>query len=65
MLVLLVVALSVCYVLFHIVYNLYFHPLSKYPGPLLARISPLYSLYHVVAQDLHLDILRCHEIYGK
>ena len=29
------------YLLGNIVYNLFFHPLRKYPGPLLCRISKL------------------------
>src|SRR5688572_3498562 len=28
------------------IYRLYFHPLSNFPGPLLGRITNLYSLYY-------------------
>ena len=52
-------------VLLLIVYRLTIHPLAEYPGPLLARITNLYSVYHAYIGDLHLDMLRCHETYGK
>lgn len=45
--------------------NIFFHPYAKYPGPFLARITPLYSLWHAYIGDLHLDALRCHEEYGE
>ena len=35
------------------------------PGPFFAKVSPLYSLWHAYVGDLHLDVLRCHEKYGK
>ncbi len=47
-----------------IVYRLFFHPLARYPGPLLAKITNLYGGYHAWTGDLHIDMLRCHEKYG-
>ncbi|RLM00574.1 hypothetical protein CFD26_108442 [Aspergillus turcosus] len=47
-----------------IVHRLYFHPLAKFPGPFLGRITNLYMLYHSWKGDEHLDMLRCHEKYG-
>ncbi|KAJ3961101.1 Cytochrome P450 monooxygenase apf7 [Colletotrichum tropicale] len=46
------------------VYRLYFHPYAKYPGPLLAKLTSWYSVYHTYIGDLHVDIWRCHEKYG-
>ena len=46
------------------VYRLKFHPYAKYPGPLLAKLTNLYGLYHAYVGDLHLDVWRCHERYG-
>ncbi|KAI8294904.1 Cytochrome P450 monooxygenase apf7 [Colletotrichum sp. SAR 10_98] len=46
------------------VYRLYFHPYAKYPGPLLAKLTSWYSVYHTYIGDLHVDIWRCHENYG-
>ncbi|KAG6010552.1 hypothetical protein E4U21_005905 [Claviceps maximensis] len=48
-----------------IVYRLVFHPLAKYPGPLLAKITDGYQLYHAYKGDRHLEFWRMHQRYGK
>ncbi|KAH7418665.1 isotrichodermin C-15 hydroxylase [Cadophora sp. MPI-SDFR-AT-0126] len=48
-----------------IVHRIYIHPLSRYPGPELAKISSLYSIYHAWRGDRHLDLLRLHGKYGS
>ena len=48
-----------------VVYRLWFHPLSKYPGPYLAKFTNLYAAYHGWHGDLHLDMQRCHERHGR
>jgi hypothetical protein len=47
-----------------IIYRLKFHPLAKYPGPLLAKITSLSAVYHVYKGDRHIHIHRAHEKYG-
>jgi cytochrome P450 len=54
----------VAHVSFLFTYRLYLHPLAKYPGPFLAKISSLYSAYHGYRRDIHLDVQACHEKYG-
>ncbi|PYH98064.1 cytochrome P450 [Aspergillus ellipticus CBS 707.79] len=51
--------------LVYVIYQLWFHPLSKFPGPFWAKMTCLYSGYHAWKGDLHLDMLRCHEKYGN
>lgn len=48
-----------------VVYRIFFHPLAKYPGPLLAKITDLYSTYHAWKGDRHLEFWRTHEKYGE
>ncbi|KAM7190175.1 Isotrichodermin C-15 hydroxylase [Rhypophila sp. PSN 637] len=47
------------------VYRLFFHPLAKYPGPLLCKLTDGYMLYHAWKGDRHLEFWRLHETYGK
>ncbi|EHK98176.1 putative sterigmatocystin biosynthesis monooxygenase stcF [Glarea lozoyensis 74030] len=39
-------------------------PLSKYPGPLLAKISSLPNFYYTTTGNRHIWIWQCHQIYG-
>jgi hypothetical protein len=48
----------------NLIYNVYFHPYAKYPGPFLARFTDLYAGYHAWKGDIHLDMWRCHQVYG-
>ncbi|KAI1300937.1 cytochrome P450 [Xylaria venustula] len=51
--------------IFHLVaYRIFFHPLAKFPGPLLAKFTNLYAAYHAWKGDIHIDIMRCHQKYG-
>lgn len=46
------------------IYNLYFSPLAKYPGPFFAKISSWPNFYHTLGGDRHIWLWRCHQIYG-
>ena len=46
------------------VYRLSFHPLAKYPGPLLGRVTDWYSVYHAIKGTRHLDFYQLHQSYG-
>lgn len=46
------------------IYNLYFHPLAPYPGPMLARISWLYYAIYTYKGALADNTKRLHGKYG-
>jgi cytochrome P450 len=60
MLWLLLLVLPFCY----IIYQRYFHPLAKFPGPLWASISPLWQAYHLVVGDTPMLLVDLHNKYG-
>ena len=47
------------------VYRAFLHPLAKYPGPWLAKITELYPLYHSIVGDRHLTFWKLHEKHGN
>ena len=52
--------------LYNVFYNLFLHPLSKYPGPLGARATDWWKTYiEVVKQEsfVHL-VMKLHDQYG-
>lgn len=55
---------SVLYLAWTIVYRVFFHPLAKYPGPLLAKITNVWQFYHARKGDRHLAFWRLHQKYG-
>ncbi|KAF2837802.1 cytochrome P450 [Patellaria atrata CBS 101060] len=47
------------------IYRLYFHPLSRYPGPWMGQITDWYAVYHCLQDDNHSNFARLHAKYGK
>jgi cytochrome P450 len=56
-------ALALCG-LGRMIYNLYFHPLAKYPGPFLHRATRLAFIARQLRGTLARDMLAFHELYG-
>ncbi|WPG97869.1 Hypothetical protein R9X50_00065100 [Acrodontium crateriforme] len=52
-------------VLAYFIYALYFHPLAKYPGPLLGRLTQWYDVYHAYKGDKHIVFYQLHQKYGS
>ncbi|KAJ5364467.1 uncharacterized protein N7496_010180 [Penicillium cataractarum] len=47
------------------IYSLYFHPLSRYPGPKLAAISPMVHILWDIRGKQHSVVKRLHDQYGS
>jgi hypothetical protein len=49
------------------IYNIWFHPLAKFPGPKIAVIGPWYEAYYDIIKDGRYlwQIEKMHEKYGK
>ncbi|KAK5625774.1 hypothetical protein RRF57_001492 [Xylaria bambusicola] len=45
-------------------YNIWLHPLAKYPGPLLARAGPLWMIRSYFHGTMPAELLKLHERYG-
>ncbi|KAG5926956.1 hypothetical protein E4U42_002775 [Claviceps africana] len=46
------------------IHRVTFHPLRRYPGPPLAKVSDLYGGFHAVLKQLHLTTFLDHQRYG-
>jgi len=49
---------------FYVVYQCYFHPLAKYPGPFLAKITDLWQTHQFMTLKQPYTLTDLHERYG-
>ncbi|KAK3386377.1 cytochrome P450 [Sordaria brevicollis] len=63
-LVVLGIASAFLYIFGYAIYNLYFHPLAKYPGPLLMRATRLGYCQRLLKGTMPFDVLELHKQYG-
>lgn len=61
------VVLWVAKLVWTVIYNLYFHPLARIPGPKIAAATYLYQTYYSIVgrSRFYVRIKELHEIYGK
>jgi hypothetical protein len=45
-------------------YRLTFHPLAKYPGPLISKLSSWSIYFQAASGNRHLESWKEHEVYG-
>ncbi|KAI1357251.1 cytochrome P450 [Xylaria arbuscula] len=57
-------ALLASYLCIHVSYYAFLHPLSKYPGPLLASLTNGYNGYYAFKRQLHSKTVQNHLKYG-
>lgn len=48
----------------HAIYNRYFHPLHKFPGPFWGSVTDLYNTYLFSTRQVHVELLHLHQRYG-
>ncbi|KAI5358294.1 putative cytochrome P450 [Septoria linicola] len=48
----------------YVIYQLYLHPLAKYPGPTLGKLTQWYDVYHAYIGDKHILFYHLHKKYG-
>ncbi|QSZ37630.1 hypothetical protein DSL72_008729 [Monilinia vaccinii-corymbosi] len=57
-------AIFVSFIACKVIYNVYFHPLAKFPGPKLAAITDGWMCYNSNTGDWHKTMIKLHQKYG-
>ncbi|KAI1001144.1 Cytochrome P450 monooxygenase [Podosphaera aphanis] len=59
------ILIGLVYVASVVIYNAFFHPLRKYPGPILNRMTYMVQGYHIFKGDILSHVIKLHENYGS
>jgi hypothetical protein len=57
--------LTICGVLLYVIYQCFFSPIAKYPGPFWAKLTKLYRAYLSLRGHAHRDFIALHKKYGN
>ena len=60
-----ILVLIFCVATYNALYNRYFHPLHRFPGPFWGSVTDLYHTYLLGTGQVHLKQLRLHQSYGS
>jgi hypothetical protein len=60
-------ATIIAYAVYTVVYNVYFHPLAKFPGPPMARITIYWKAYVecIANRSFCHELIELHARYGE
>ena len=58
------IAFGTVYLVWRCIYNLYFSPLARFPGPFLCKISPIYAVLGLHRGRWPFDVKKLHDKYG-
>ncbi|KAK5997642.1 Cytochrome P450 monooxygenase 1 [Cladobotryum mycophilum] len=61
----LVAAIGVAIIISNVIWNIFFHPLRHFPGPLIWRATVLGRGFRLISGRLHHDLIDLHQEYGK
>ncbi|KAF5633095.1 cytochrome P450 monooxygenase [Fusarium tjaetaba] len=56
---------GIAYLLFNVIYNLFFHPLAKLPGPFLAKLTKFWLFSEELGGDAANTLARLHKKHGQ